>query len=246
MIHGSVINNQKGFTFTEILIALMIMTVGFLAMAQMQYASLRQKQLAETGTIGTNIIQFIADRDLAEVRRIHLMNAIAYGEAQAGRLNTASDTEPHLQHCKGEQTICNSCPCNALLPVTLNPTPQTDGDGNPVAETTCAVLNVHNFDPSDVSFLAGKDDCEAAATDGSMFALKQVLTEVDQVADPDQITLNITYAIKSAEQFDDTAFDNVSVKDTLVVQDFIITAHVENWSETMGPDWTTVNVPHVP
>ncbi|MCL4246501.1 MAG: prepilin-type N-terminal cleavage/methylation domain-containing protein, partial [Candidatus Dadabacteria bacterium] len=86
----SLLRNQRGFTFTEIIIAISIMALGFLAMAQMQYLSLRQKQRAEQGTVATNIIQFIADRDIERVKRSHLLNSIAFVEAQAGRLNAGS------------------------------------------------------------------------------------------------------------------------------------------------------------
>ncbi|MEZ4547618.1 MAG: prepilin-type N-terminal cleavage/methylation domain-containing protein [Thermodesulfobacteriota bacterium] len=95
----SLLRNERGFTFTEIIIAISIMALGFLAMAQMQYLSLRQKQRAEQGTVATNVIQFIADRDMEEVKRAHLLNSIAFVEAQAGRLNAGSSAEPHLQHC---------------------------------------------------------------------------------------------------------------------------------------------------
>ncbi|MGH7890669.1 MAG: type IV pilus modification PilV family protein, partial [Thermodesulfobacteriota bacterium] len=127
--------NENGFTFTEILIALSIMTIGFLAMAQMQFLSLRQKQQAEVGTVATNMIQFIADRDMEEVRRTHLLNAIAFVEAQAGRLNLNSDSEPHLQYCNGEKNVCNDCPCDPLAAVIPNPSQVLDEDDNAVPET---------------------------------------------------------------------------------------------------------------
>jgi len=102
--------NQKGFTFIEVIIALSIMAIGFLATSQMQFLSLRQKQLAEDGTIATNIIQFIADQDMSTARQIHLLNSIAFIEALAGRLSPLSTSEPHLQHCIGEKNICDECP----------------------------------------------------------------------------------------------------------------------------------------
>lgn len=237
--------NNKGFTFIEIMVALLIMAVGFLAMSQMQFLSLRQKQLAESGTIATNMIQFIADRDMAELKRIHLLNSIAFIEAQAGRLDPASSSEPHLQHCTGEANVCTTCPCNALGAITINPNPQTDGGGNPVSETTCAVVNVHGFDPNEIEFKYESPGCDAG-DQNALYAVKQVLSEVDNTVTPPQITLTVTYAIKDAVQFQDTDFESVDIKDTLATQNFVITAHQEDWSEILGAGWNQVVVPHIP
>ncbi len=54
-------NNKRGFTLLELLISVGIMSLGFLAIAQMQFLSLRQKQKAEQGTVATNAIQFIKE-----------------------------------------------------------------------------------------------------------------------------------------------------------------------------------------
>ncbi|HSG31802.1 MAG TPA: prepilin-type N-terminal cleavage/methylation domain-containing protein [Thermodesulfobacteriota bacterium] len=64
------INNTSGFTLLEILVAVFIMSVGFLALSQMEFLSVRQKQMAEAGSNATNIIQAAADKDLAEIKRI--------------------------------------------------------------------------------------------------------------------------------------------------------------------------------
>jgi prepilin-type N-terminal cleavage/methylation domain-containing protein len=50
------IKNSNGFTFTEVMIALSMMALGFLAMAQMQFLSLKQKQDAELGTDRLDIL----------------------------------------------------------------------------------------------------------------------------------------------------------------------------------------------
>ena len=239
------IKNEKGFTFAEILIALSIMVIGFLATAQMQFLSLRQKQLAELGTIATNMIQFMADRDMAELKRIHLLNSIAYMEAQAGRLDPLSATEPHLQYCTGEKNVCTVCPCNVLEAITPNPSPQADGSGNPVPETTCAVVNVHDLDPSKIEYKYESPGCDAGGQD-ALYAVKQVLSQVDNTVTPTVITLTVTYAIKTPAQFNNTDFDSVSISDTLATQDFVITAHQENWAEIIGAGWNQVNVPHIP
>lgn len=248
-------SNENGFTFTEILIALSIMTIGFLAMAQMQFLSLRQKQQAEVGTVATNMIQFIADRDMGEVRRTHLLNAIAFVEAQAGRLNPNSDSEPNLQYCKGEKNVCDDCPCDPLAAVTPNPSQVLDEDDNTVPETSCALINPHDFDPKDVEFSTDETDC-SGVSDGSLIVVKRVVVESDNDVDGDGeddtgvpliIRLNITYAVKSRKQFDETDFDSVSVRDTLAVQNYVISAHRENWFEIIADDdWKEVNVPHIP
>ncbi len=163
----SLLRNERGFTFTEIIIAISIMALGFLAMAQMQYLSLRQKQRAEQGTVATNVIQFIADRDMEEVKRAHLLNSIAFVEAQAGRLNAGSSAEPHLQHCMSgnPDRMCDLCPCNPLAEVTPNPLQDTS--------TTCAVVDPHDFDPEDVNFTTVAATCNAANNE-SLIVVKQV------------------------------------------------------------------------
>ena len=40
------LQNEKGFTIIELFIALGVMAVGFMAAAEMQYLSLKQKQAA--------------------------------------------------------------------------------------------------------------------------------------------------------------------------------------------------------
>jgi prepilin-type N-terminal cleavage/methylation domain-containing protein len=230
--------DEKGFTFTEIMIAITIMALGFLAMAQMQFLSLRQKQLAEQGTTASNIIQFIADRDMEEMKRAHLLNSIAFVEAQAGRLNPGSDSEPHLQYCKTSNLdrVCDTCPCNPLAEVTPDP--------SQALQTTCAVIDVHDFDPKKVSFKSTVAQCSGGAGD-SLIVVKRVESNTDNSADPTQTTLNVTYGIKTTSEFAETGFGSVSIKDTLATQDMVFSAHEEDWSQFI-PAWTQVMVPHVP
>jgi len=241
------IKNSNGFTFTEVMIALSIMALGFLAMAQMQFLSLKQKQDAELGTVATNIIQFMADRDMAEAKRVHLLNSIAYVEAQAGRLNPADDSETHLQYCKSSNSnsICDTCPCNPLKAVTPNPTPNQDGDENDIPETTCAVISTHDFDPENVQFEADQSDCDIT-NDGELFIVKQVVTTIVNPGETPQISnMNITYGVKTPLQFEDTDYDSVSIKDTIASQEFAISSHREDWSEIIGAGWNAVNIPHM-
>ncbi len=231
-------SSQKGFTFTEIMIAVTIMALGFLAMAQMQFLSLRQKQLAEQGTMASNIIQFIADRDMEEIKRAHLLNSIAFVEAQAGRLNPGSDSEPHLQYCKTSNSdrICDTCPCNPLAEVTPDP--------SQALQTTCAVIDVHDFDPKKVSFKSTAAQCSGGAGD-SLIVVKRVVSDTDNTVDPPETTLSVTYGVKTKVGFAETGLSSVSKKDTLAAQNMVFSAHQEDWSQFI-PAWTNIMVPHVP
>jgi prepilin-type N-terminal cleavage/methylation domain-containing protein len=231
-------SNENGFTFTEIMIAVTIMALGFLAMAQMQFLSLRQKQLAEQGTSASNIIQFISDRDVEEVKRAHLLNSIAFMEAQAGRLVAGSDSEPHLQYCKtsNSKRMCDVCPCDPLAEVTPDP--------SQALEITCAVINVHDFDPKKVSFKGTVGQCSGGAGD-SLVVVKRVASDTDDTVDPPETMLNVTYGIKTKSQFAETGFGGISKKDTLAIQNMVFSAHEEDWSQFI-PAWTVVMVPHVP
>lgn len=229
----SLLRNQRGFTFTEIMIAVSIMALGFLAMAQMQYLSLRQKQKAEQGTVATNIVQFIADRDMEEVKRAHLLNSLAYMEAQSQK----AGLEAHLQHCSSsnDDGICSACPCNPLALITPSPFEP--------ASTTCAVINVHDFDPKNVEFEADKSDCTGSSEE-SLVVVKRVTSQTDNGLPP-ITTLNVTYGVKTKKQFEESAYTSVTLKDTLATQNISFTAHRDDWSQYM-PGWNNVMVPHVP
>jgi len=229
----SLLRNQRGFTFTEIIIAVSIMALGFLAMAQMQYLSLRQKQKAEQGTIATNIIQFIADRDMEEVKRAHLLNSVAYMEAQSQKANL----EAHLQHCSSanENRMCDSCPCNPLAMIT--PSPFVD------LSTTCAVIDVNDFDPKNVEFETQKSDCTGSSED-SLIIVKRVMSQTDNGI-PAITTLNVTYGVKTKKQFEESGYTSVTLNDTLATQNISFTAHRDDWSQYMQ-GWNNVIVPHVP
>lgn len=235
----SLLRNQRGFTFTEIIIAVSIMALGFLAMAQMQYLSLRQKQKAEQGTIATNIVQFIADRDIERVKRAHILNSIAYVEAQAGRLNAGSSSEPHLQHCMSGNAdrMCDACPCDPLAQVTPNPAQPSI--------TSCAVVDPYSFDPGKVSFSREAPICTAAAGSDSLIVVKRVDSVTDNTRQPPITTLTVTYAVKTKNQFADTGLQSLSIKDTLAAQNLVFSAHRENWNQFI-PTWSNVRVPHVP
>lgn len=234
----SLLRNERGFTFTEIMIAVSIMALGFLAMAQMQYLSLRQKQRAEQGTVATNVIQFIADRDMERVKRAHLLNSIAFVEAQAGRLNAGSSAEPHLQHCMSgnPDRMCDLCPCDPLAEITQNPLQATS--------TTCAIVDPHDFDPKNVNFTTVEATCDAANNE-SLIIVKRVDSVTDNSQLPPITTLMVNYAVKTKNQFIDTGLQSLSIRDTLATQNLVFSAHREDWSQFI-PTWNNVSVPHVP
>ncbi len=231
------IKNQSGFTLTEILVAMFIMAIGFLAFAQMEFLSLRQKQLAETGTVATNAIQFVTDRDMAEVRGRHLLNSTAYVDAQA-------DRTVNLNYCNGSATsICAACPCDPLEALTPNP-------DNAVTETTCAAIDSHNLDPNTLIFrttaTACQTDAAALPADSEVYYIvKQSTTAVDAGVTPNIVTVATTYAVKTPTQFGETGLGSVSIRDSLASQTYTVTAHVDDWSDSVA-GWTSVRVPHIP
>lgn len=231
------IKSQNGFTLTEILIATFIMALGFLAVAQMEFLSLRQKQQAEIGTVATNAIQFVTDRDMAEVRSRHLLNSTAYIDAQASRT-------PSLDYCNGSATsICAACPCDPLEALTPNP-------DNAVTETICAAIDSHNLDPNTLVFRASATQCQTDAAalpaDSEVYYLvKQTTTTIDAGVTPNIVTVATTYAVKTPTQFDETGLGSVTIRDSLASQTYTVTAHVDDWSESIA-GWSAVRVPHIP
>ena len=230
--------NQEGFTLIELLIATLIMSIGFIAFAEMQFLSLLQKQRAELGSTATNAIQFISDRDMAEAKRIYLLNSNTRMDANAGRLLD-------LSYCDGSATsVCGACPCDPLEAITPNP-------DNGVTETTCAAIDRHNFDPTNITFRTTKADCQddgdtiLAANRSVLYIVKKAETDVDAAVIPNIVEVQITYAIKTSPQFDDTDIISVLIRDSIASQSFGVTAHVDNYSDLI-PGWDPVRIPHVP
>src|SRR3989304_6616283 len=231
--------NQEGFTLIELLIATLIMALGFMAFAEMQFLSLLLKQRAELGSTATNAIQFISDRDIAEVKRIYLLNSNTRMDAQAGRVLD-------LNYCNGSATsVCDACPCDPLEALTPNP-----DDG--VNETTCAAIDRQHFDPTNITFRNTKALCQADAAgppaiSSPLYIVKKAETEVDDIVIPNIVEVKLTYAIKTSPQFDDTDITSVLIRDSIASQSFGVTAHVDNYSDLIPePGWDEVRIPHVP
>lgn len=232
------IKKESGFTLLEILVAVLIMSLGFLAAAEMQFLSLRQKQLAEQGTVATNLVQYVSDRDMAEVRRRYLLNATAYIDAQAGRtLN--------LSYCNGSgNSICDGCPCDPLEALTPNP---TDG----VTETTCAVVDANDFNPMRVNFRTTEAECKAdgaailEANGSPLYIVKRAETTQATLNSVQTLTVLVTYAVKTPPQFNKTGLGSVNIRDSLVSQAYGVTANIGDFSNFIA-GWNTVNIPHIP
>ena len=102
-------SNSKGFTFLEIIVALGIMAVGFLAMSQMQYLSFRQKVLAESGTFSTNMIGTVSAFEMANAKTVNLLNAQEYilipRLAKLSIIRLITVTEVTMQYAKHAHAI---------------------------------------------------------------------------------------------------------------------------------------------
>ena len=229
-------SDNKGFTLLEILLALAIMVVGFLAMSQMQYISLRQSNLAESGSTATNIIQFASDRDMSRSKRLHLLNSRVYLDSQAGKTIVLQD-----DYCS--DAICVTCPCDPFQVFTS----QTLTDGS--VENRCSVIDTKDFDPESIDYKDDVGDC----TDSEFYLVRRVTSEVDTTVVPTEVNLNISYAIKNQKQLDDEGFEtsepDFTVKHSLAVQKYRVSGHVDTgWGRfvTAPGTWNLVVIPHIP
>ena len=173
-------NKASGFTIVEILVAVFIISIGVLALSQMEILSLRQYQLAEQGTMATNIIQFISDRDVAEVKRRTLLNNEVY-------LDYLNARNADFDYCDGTDKICTSCPCDPFTAITAN---TNNGD----EDATCAAVDLNDFDPINITFTTDTTVCDS----GDFVILKLASTSViTSLGSPDIVQIDMKYAVKS-------------------------------------------------
>lgn len=249
-------SNNNGFTFLEIIVALGIMAIGFLAMSQMQYLSLRQTTLSQVGSQSTNLLQSIADRDTQFARILHLLNSRVYLDAQSGKDITTQD-----DYCDGAPPTdclnppcadpCTTCPCDPLTIYTSDTTVNN-------TETTCAFLSTIEFDPTDITYETNKALCTNPACLSAdppcqidLYVVRRVNTTINQLATPQEINLRVTYAIKTPAQFENYELDDpLRIFDTVVAQTYQTSAHLDqNWNTIINnpaQDWSNVIVPHIP
>jgi len=234
-------SKQSGFTILEVLIAILIMSTGFIALSQMQFLSILQKQRAEAGTIATNIVQFANDSDLAKAKKMHQLNILVL-------LDTIAQRTPDYTYC-GDSTKfgCTECPCDPLTAFTPNPVV-----GN---EKTCSIIDINDFDPENLIY-TNQTTCQTTLDSfgtEAMILVKDVDTDSVVVDGITIMTLSIMYGVKSEEQFRDSGL-SVLLKDTLAAQSFEVTAHLANYfgiislsPTSLNPTgWINVRVPHLP
>lgn len=244
-------NTQKGFTLLEILVALGIMTIGFLAMSQMQYLSVLQTQRASDGTLATNIIQYAVDKDLQDLRRTHLLNSKVYIDAQAQRPFSAMP-----EYCDGTapsscpeasdvtcQDPCQSCPCDPVNEIFGVDTTQDD------TQTSCAVIdNIEEFDVTKLRYEINFDNC----INSDFYLVRSVNSDFTLNPDPtldDELAVNILYGLKNRRQFSTDALrESFTLKDTIALQSMRITAQIAtDWDEVIiDPNWNRIVIPHIP
>ena len=247
-------SNCKGFTLLEVIVALSIMTIGFLAMSQMQYISVLQKTAAENGTFATHLIEGVSGFEIASAKRVALLNAKVYLDSQASITITTQD-----DYCDNStDAVCAQCPCNPMQSFSSD-TFNFLQDG---VEVRCAPVDTKNFKIKDIQYFDNINDCSAVTDDinPSFFIIRRVANEFDNTVTPNQVNSEVTYAIKSVKQLKDA--DNgfeldeggesgaLAIKKSLAVQRYEISGHVErDWTNFVtlgGGTWNEVIVPHIP
>ena len=221
---------EEGFTLIEILIALAIMALGFLATAEMQSLALRQRMRAESGTVATNIIQFASSRDVARVKQRRADNASFFIDVRNGKEACPSSEFPD--------------PLDALA---------EDGnlsEGNP--QRGCTPVDIETPNPDKLTF---DDKCDLDTPGTDFFVVKEV-----ERADPISIsgvpivTVTLDYGVidrSQAEKFDpdkeldEQPFARRKGDSYLARHSSLITAHEDNWSQVCS-SWTSVIVPDLP
>jgi prepilin-type N-terminal cleavage/methylation domain-containing protein len=252
IVNNNLYIKESGFTLVEILVAVFIMSIGFLALSQMEFLSVRQKQMAEQGSNATNLLQFAADRDLAELKRVTLLNNQTFITEARG--NSADYT-----YCDGssDSSVCSNCPCNPLA--SIAPDLTTIGTAVSVKDTQCAAIDIDSSDIKSVTYTTDEATCLSnyhslgaggLGADG-LFVLRRASVSAegaDAITIDSIFTVNLTYTAKSFKQFVDSEF-SLALRDNLAVQGIAITAQTEDYSDTVpvsSGSWGSVVVPYVP
>lgn len=231
--------DNRGFTLIEVLVALFIMSIGFLALSQMQYLSLKQSQLAYSGTTATNISQAFSDSDLNRMRSIHSMNMALIEKIRKGTYTGTSD--PALVFCKTE--LCNNeCPCDPFSVISDDPGTPTGDD----PERICTAIKNENytFDETIIS-----DDstinCNIISDDtGNEYFLTRTINIDTSV--PQERTYNIAYTIKN--RYQQTKYHE-DLGNSLSTHFITISAHVDITTLAIAPEGITNNLlvfPNIP
>ena len=212
--------NHSGFTLIEVLVAVFLMAVGFLAMSQMQYLSFRQSQSAENGTIATNIIQAVSERDISSIRNTHRLN-LNYLENPN---NSASE-----EFCRGSNNQCsNFCPCDPFRTILDNPA--TAG-----TEPKCAPIVLESFNPDGIIYLKDRNSCSALSAGQPIDYY--IIKNIEKIINVNIRTYRISYAVMTAAQFNDpdyvaNGFDStngfdIDLRNNLAAQRLEITAEIQ-------------------
>jgi prepilin-type N-terminal cleavage/methylation domain-containing protein len=221
---------NKGFTLIEVLVALFIMSIGFLALSQMQYLSLKQSQLAYSGTTASNLIQSLSDIDLSRIRIINRNNIVLVNDIISGNGNNT-----HQDYCNNN--LCNNeCPCDPFHAFTAF----ADED-SPLSICTAIKNEYHklNFDETIISTNPAVS-CNNTANEYFLTRTINVDTRV-----PGERTYNIAYTIKNRYQ-------QVNYPDelgnSLATQYIKISAHVDSTILASAPDGISnlLVIPNIP
>ena len=241
-------SNNKGFTLLEILVSVAIMSVGFLAMSQMQYLSLRQKTMAEMGTFAANVVESVTDFEMANSKRISSLNSRVYLDSQANLLR-ANQTE----YCDNSpDAVCEQCPCNPLQVFVSDTYDLTIINNN---EITCAPVDIKNFDPTQVEFFTDLSNCRTVpGITPTVYIFRNVNSTFDITKTPNLLNMDITYVVKSAKKIDrmdiSALIGDVSFGSSQSVQNISFSGHVErDWTNFItlgGGTWNEVFIPHIP
>ena len=89
---------QCGFTLLEVLIALLILSIGLLGLASLQTNGLRSNQMASMRTTATQLAYDIADR----------MRANPVGVDAQKYVIAVNDTDPDIVDCEDESITCST------------------------------------------------------------------------------------------------------------------------------------------